>query len=210
MRQWPIQILLLSSVWLLTNCSISKYRRLSCTNEQTILKPVLAACIANKYKANIDVLKNHFTGILIVKQTDSLTTRMVFVTELGIKLFDFETTNGTIKTNYIFEALNKPSFVKGLQDNFSNMFLLNTVGQHFEACKKGSLEILKRRQNKNSWFYTLTPKTQQLFLHETFYKRKRNSKIEYSYDNDLSNYTKIKCKQYGLIKFYFELNVIPN
>ncbi len=208
MRRLRKLYLLLSSVLLLAGCRISKYNHLTCdkvvTNEQdfvSIIKPGAAL----KYKASIDVLKNHLTGLLLVKQTDSLTKHIVFVTELGMKMFDFEAKTNEINAVYVFDPLNKPKLIESLKRNFNNMLLLNAYGNNASKCNK---DIYAIKTEKHKWFYTVSVQNKEVVLQETFYKRKRESRIDYIYNAGTKTYTDIKCKQYGLIKFYFELNAI--
>lgn len=214
MRPSPITCLLLSSILLLSGCAISKYKRLSCDKivmtEQN-LAPVVPASGTVKYKASIDVLKNHLTGILIVKKTDSLSTRMVFVTELGMKMFDLEAKNNSVNAVYVFDPLNKPLFIDALKRNFNNLLLLNAYRQETATCSKGNRQIFCIKDMKNTRYYTLEDgKTNAAMLQETFHKRKRDSKIEYTYDHATGRYSSIKAKQYGLVTFHFELNTIPS
>lgn len=163
-----------------------------------------------RYKTSIDVLKNHLSGILVVKKTDSLTTRIVFVTELGMKMFDFEARNDTMSTVYVFDPLNKPALIGALKRNFNNMFLLHADGPAEEHNHKGK-SIYSISHGMNISFYTMQPEgSRAVSLQETFYKRHRESKINYEYSAQTHTYTKITCKQYGLVKFYFELNAIPS
>lgn len=233
MRPSPTLILLLSSILLLSGCAISKYKHLSCEESQNYIEPVfglnprekhLADSLKSntffrnvsvqKYKVSIDVLKNHLTGLLIVKQTDSITKHFVFVTELGMKMFDFEAKNNELKAVYVFEPLNKPLMIESLLRNFSNMFFLNVQDQAVNECSnKRFSRVVKLKKGKDRWFYSspnddahdILPR-----LQETFHKHKRSSKIQYVVNQQsYGRYSKITCKQYGLVTFYFELNAIP-
>ena len=207
--------LLLSSSLLFSGCAISKYHKLSCQEENSRMEPVINRAGVQKYKASIDVLKNHLTGLLIVKQTDSVTKHLVFVTELGMKMFDLEAKDNQLKAVYVFEPLNKPLFIESLVRNFSNMFLLNTEGRIFKDCKNRDKQpVVTWKQGKDTWYYTGSgdDDSKKIYprLQETFHKSKRSSKIEYVVGKQgIWYYSQIKCKQYGLVKFYFELNAIP-
>ena len=121
--------LLLSSVLVFSSCRISKYNHSNYDKvnlQQDALEPVLKPNTVLKYNTTIDILKNHLTGLLIVKQTDSITKHIIFVTELGMKMFDFEVKNNTINANYVFEPINKPQLIEAFKRNFSNMLLLDS------------------------------------------------------------------------------------
>ena len=207
--------LLLSSFLLLSGCSISKYNHLKCENatlaESSII-PVVKKAVVSKYNTSIDVLKNHLTGLLIIKQMDSVTTRLVFVTELGMKMFDFEAKNQEVNVVYVFEPLNKPQVVEALKRNFNNMLLLNfnNLSNTTICYNKQFPHIVFNKKTKEKWYYSGTKKVNTLIvsLQETFHNRKRTSKINYTYNEDSQTYSQIKCKQYGFIKFHFELNEI--
>lgn len=212
MRPSLITCLLLSSVLLLQGCAISRYKRLS--YDKTVmherdLAPVLPASGVAKYKASIDVLKNHLTGLLIVKRTDSLATRIVFVTELGMKMFDFEATKDSIRAVYVFDPLNKPLMVDALKRNFNNLLLINAYGQEAGKSTKGNTQVYEIREAKSRRYYTVEDtSTHAARWQETFHKRKRESRTVYAYDKITELYSSIRTKQYGLITFYFELNAI--
>lgn len=212
MRPSLITCLLLSSILLFSGCAFSKYKRLSydkiVMHEQD-LAPVLPASGIAKYKASIDVLKHHLTGLLIVKKTDSLLTRMVFVTELGMKMFDFEASKDSIRAVYVFDPLNKPLMVDALKRNFNNLLLMNAYRQETGKCIKGSTLVYEIKDAKSRRYYTVEDTIARAArLQETFHKHKRESRTEYAYDKTAGLYTRIKTKQYGLVKFYFELNAI--
>lgn len=173
------------------------------------LAPVIPSSGLVKYKTSIDVLKNHLTGLLIIKKTDSLTTRIVFVTELGMKLFDFEAKDNQIHAVYVFDPLNKPVLVDALKRNFNNLLLLNAYRQETGKCHKGNRQVFEIKDAKDKRYYTVENPGTAVLLQETFHKHKRNSKTDYTYDKVTGLYSRINTKQYGLVKFYFELNAIP-
>lgn len=70
------------------------------------------------YKAKIHIYNKNFGGILIIKKTGADQHRIVFTTEFGNKIFDFENTNGTFKVKYVLEELNKKAILGTLQNDF--------------------------------------------------------------------------------------------
>lgn len=211
----PKAYLLLSSILILGlgSCRISKYKHLtSCDkivlNSENIL-PVFKADKPVKFKATIDVLKNHFSGLVIVKQTDSISQHIVFITELGLKMFDFEVRGSEINTVYVFEPMNKPTLISSLKRNFRNMLLLDVYGRNGSAClNKKNQKIYGMVRDKESRYFT-TFDSGKLQRQETFSKQKKESVIHYVYDSNANSYSQITCKQYGIVKLYFELNIIP-
>lgn len=212
MRRLPKIVLLLSSLcFFISSCKISKYKHRveeKVTFKQSDIQPVLLTTNAVRFQTTIDVLKNHLSGILIVKQTDSTASRLVFVTELGMKMFEFEMKNDVMNTIYVFEPMNKPAFVKALKANLENMLLLNVYGHTgISFTKENGKNVFFEKKEADKKYYTVS-KENKAILQETFHQKKRSSKISYNYSKELNTYSQIKAKQYGLIKFYFELNFI--
>lgn len=210
MQQYLKTPLLLSSIvcLLFSSCAISKYKHLNCDKvvlNKEYLLPVLKEKQSVKFKTTIDVLKNHLTGIVIVKETDSITKRIVFVTELGLKMFDFEMKKNTINAVYVFEPLNKPTIIAVLKENFKNMLLLDVYDVNSGKCTNKKNEAVFVQKNMNSKRYFTTTNQNELTIQETFHKHKRNAKITYTFYAGTKNYHTIKAKQYGVVKFYFEL-----
>ena len=136
--------LLLSSILFVSGCRISKYNHRNCDKislTKDLITPVFKPSSTLIYNATIDVLKNHLTGLIILKQTDSITKHIVFVTELGMKMFDFELKNNEINTAYVFNPLNKPKLIEALKRNFSNMFLFNEEEKNGIECHKNGKRL---------------------------------------------------------------------
>lgn len=217
MRPLPKLYLLLSSLLFLVfvSCRISKYNNADgqkvFVSAQT-LEPLLPANQSLKFKATIDVLKNHLTGILIVKQTDSVATHFVFVTELGMKMFDFVYKDNRMEAVYVFEPLNKPKLIRSLMQNFENMFLLNASNKNIKCFKrKTDFLFFKLEDNPktNTCSYLRSDSTSHFTSQELFNRRKKSSLINYTYNSNTQSYSQIKCIQYGLVKIHIELNEIP-
>ncbi len=225
MRQLPKHYLYLSSfllILLASSCKISKYKHANCNKvvlTEQLLQPMIKPQQPLKYKATIDVLKNHLTGLLIVKQTDSVTTHFVFVTELGMKMFDFSYVNNTMNADFVFEPLNKPKLIQSLMRNFENMFLLNAINHPAGECKNKDnyFYVLEKLPREKTTVYLKTDSLTHVQNQEIFNGRKKSSKIDYSYTQTTNtstssayhsvteNYSRISTIQYGLVKIYIDL-----
>ena len=211
--------LLLSSVLflVLVSCRISKYKYSHCDKivlNNSELIPIIKDNQPLKYKATIDVLKNHLTGILIIKQIDSMNTHFVFVTELGMKMFDFVYANHTMKAEFVFDPINKPKLINALMQNFENIFLLNAVNRN--ACEFSTKKIARGYDiidGKKRFFligHYDDSNDLRLITQETYFKKRRASTINYTSELIKYGYSyrKISSVQYGFIKIYTELNEI--
>src|SRR6187402_1454795 len=70
------------------------------------------------YKANITVYGNELTGIFIAKKINDTTHRIVFTTEFGNKLMDFEISETDFKVNFILPELDRKIVVNTLITDF--------------------------------------------------------------------------------------------
>ena len=216
MRQLPKRYLLLSSFFLFTilvSCSISKYQSNVKPFPETITYQNLLPVInpngtSSKFKASIDVLNKHFSGIVVVKQTDSITTHVIFVTELGMKMFDLEKKDTSLNMVYVFEPMNKPKLINVLKTNFKNMLLMDVYNRNsktgFSKSKQKTYELINGKQKR----YFLVTASNKLTTQATFLNKKKTSKITYLCDADNTTYSQIKSLQYGLVKIKIELNKI--
>ncbi|MBN2275256.1 MAG: hypothetical protein JXR41_12275 [Bacteroidales bacterium] len=74
------------------------------------------------YKANVDFYRNHFSGLMVIKPVSDESHRVLFITELGIKIFDLELfRNGDYNLHYCLDALNKKSVVRTLKNDLALM-----------------------------------------------------------------------------------------
>jgi len=205
MLNYRIIFLLLSS-FLLSSCayrqlaSYKKQKRLLIT--QSELEPVISPGAAVKYKAAIDVLNKHFTGLIVLKQTDGQTRHLVFVTELGMRMFDFEMKGDSITPVFVFEALNKPKLVAALVRNFKTILLIQWFNKNADVIVKSGKEALHLKEDKHHLFLFKNENKYAVKL-QVFNKHKKETKTIYS-----DNYNTIKLKQYGLVKLFIELEKI--
>lgn len=216
MLQLPKLYLLLSSFFLFTffiSCRISKYKHPVECNRVVITKqaftPILKETGASKFKATIDVLKNHLTGIIIVKQTDSASTHIIFVTEIGMKMFDFEWKNNEMKSVYVFEPLNKPTLIKALQANFKSIFLLDVYNSHAGWCTNKKIKSYYELEGSNHKFI-VADTLKGIITQQIFNKNRKSCFINYTFTPENKTYSQIKCTQFGLVKIKTELNKIED
>lgn len=218
----PKIALLLSSIicLLFSSCAISKYGKPQTENPLPYWE--LNSCVyyksLEKYQTTIDILKNHLSGILLVKQTNNDTTCITFINELGMKYFDFIATADSVTASYVFEPLNKPAIVSVLKNNFANMFLLNFKIETKPTKNSYVLQKIQEKNNQHTFLYTLNKqkkyfttgyddRARNFFIlkQETFKGKKLSSRIKYHYSVEYKVYETISCTQYGLVKFRFNL-----
>lgn len=205
MRHYRIIFLLLSSLFF-SSCAyhkLSSYKKQSdLVISQNNLQPVIPPANAVKYKASIDFLNKHFTGLIVLKQTDADTKHLVFVTELGMRMFDFEMKGDSMKPVFVFDALNKPKLVNALVRNFETMLLVKWFNKNTELKSKSGKEVLHLAEKRHHLFLFRNEKN-YCVKQQVFNKHKKETKTIYE-----DNYTSIKLKQYGFVKLYIEMQKI--
>lgn len=71
------------------------------------------------YKAGVDVMGEHLSGLLLIKKMEDSSTRLVFSNEIGFKFFDFEfSSNGGFRVLSIIRQMNKKPVIKTLREDF--------------------------------------------------------------------------------------------
>ncbi|NOQ91691.1 MAG: hypothetical protein GQ552_03120 [Flavobacteriaceae bacterium] len=114
------------------------------------------------YKAKINIYNKNFGGILIIKKIRKEHHRIVFTTETGNKIFDFEIINDDFKVNYIVNELNKKSILNTLQNDFRIL-----VKQYLDVDKQfdsGIETIYQTNYDKNNnLYYFFLKENQKLF-----------------------------------------------
>jgi len=111
------------------------------------------------YKSNIEVYGRHFGGIIVIKKIDADHHRVVFTTEFGSKIFDFEFAKGAFKVNFILEDLNKK-------------IVVNTLKKDFKLLLQESNSVKKKYENSQYTVYQSQHKKRYNFY---FVNRESNS-----------------------------------
>lgn len=203
-----IFLLLSSSLLLFTTCRYSKLdKNKDCSFENLTSKhiiPVIQNANTIKFKANIGVMKNNFSGIILVKQTDSLNQHIVFVNELGMKMFDFAVLNNEVNAVYVFEPMNKPVLVDALKRNMKHLLLIGIYNKPSQKCLDGNQPMFRIQNENHHYFFSLKDKNKMQTQH-VFYKKKLESTIDYQFDTNSNTYSSIFCKQKGFGNISIEL-----
>jgi hypothetical protein len=81
------------------------------------------------FNTGIDLMKNRFTGLMVVKPGSNNSYRVIFITEVGLKIFDMEFfPDRNTQVHYIMEAMNKKALVKTLINDMSLVLMNNLPG----------------------------------------------------------------------------------
>lgn len=118
-KSWPAGLLIVACLGV--SCSVTLFPGYRNTEGFGVNNPISwFQCDSCQYvyKTTIDVLKNHFSGLMVMKAMDSSTHRVVMITEVGLKIFDLEFSRGKDpEVHYIMEPLNRKILIKTLKND---------------------------------------------------------------------------------------------
>jgi len=80
------------------------------------------------FRASVDVVGNHLSGLLFIKQMPDSSSRILFTNEAGFKFFDFEFSKaGDFKVHSINDKMDKESVKKTLKKDFQLILLKKPI-----------------------------------------------------------------------------------
>ncbi|MBO9700293.1 MAG: hypothetical protein J7604_08785 [Sporocytophaga sp.] len=131
------------------------------------------------YKTAVDVYGHYLSGLLIIKNTEPDKYRLVFTTEVGVKLFDFELgPSDFFKVHYCIDQMNKKVVINLLRDDF-RLLLMNPLIASEAVVSKDSTHVIYRLRGKkeeNAYFYKLDDGKLSKIM--TTYGKKSKTKVE--------------------------------
>ena len=113
------------------------------------------------FNTSINVMKNHFSGLTVVKPLKMDNYRVIMITETGLKILDMEFFPDSLpKVHYIMEQMNRRILVRTLQKDMSIMLmnhLQNTAPVWYDnfIINPGNTALFK--VNGEKYFYIMEP-----------------------------------------------------
>jgi hypothetical protein len=154
------------------------------------------------YKANITVYGKELTGIFIAKKINDTTHRVVFTTEFGNKLLDFEIFETDFKVNFILEELDRK-------------MLINTLVTDFRLLLRSHYDIIDQHENDENIVYSALDKSRVNYLFiskstnrlsQIVHSSKRKEKIKLFFTAKNNIFAENIVIQHQNIKLKMELN----
>jgi hypothetical protein len=109
------------------------------------------------FNTDIDIMNNHFSGLTVIKASGDDTCRVVFITEVGLKIFDMELyPSGGYMYHYIMSAVNKKSLIKILAEDMSTITMSGLYGiqpEHFQIKNSDDNIYLYRYNSKKRYYH---------------------------------------------------------
>ncbi len=205
--------LLLSSFITLTliGCTFGHYGRLKKSNEPNPTSPKsIFGDNFNSFlfKTNITVYGKNFSGLLITKQLSPQDYRVIFTTELGMKLFDFEFKDTAFTLHYCVPQFNQPKLLKTIQKDIEILLMNNLKNKSFEIFSdlKNNL-IIHRLKEEKMYNYYFTEKSSQ-HLVKIEHSKKHVKNIIFTLNNYENNFPTSILIKHCTVKLKIELNLL--
>lgn len=130
------------------------------------------------YKCQMDIYKNHVSGILIIKKISKTTHRVVLTSDFGNKLIDFEISEDDFKLNYVLPDLDKKIVINFLRNDFQQ--LLKQKYPVTESFENENSKIYLSKMDKKG-YYLFFNKENNL-LKQIVYTKNNKEKIDFTFD----------------------------
>jgi hypothetical protein len=205
--------LLLSSLLLLilSGCKLAHYGKLKKASDFTVAAP--APIFGDNFnsflfKTNITVYGKDFSGLLVTKQMAPENYRVIFTTELGMKLFDFEFRDTSFTLHYCVPQFNQPKLLKTIQEDIKILLMNDLKGKQFEhlADAKGTYRIYRLKDKKLYNYYFVEQSSNNLVKIE--HSGKRVKKIIFTLDNYQNGFPNSILIRHYNIKLKIQLHLL--
>lgn len=158
------------------------------------------------YKATIEVYGNQLSGIFIAKRISDTVHRVVFTTDFGNTLLDFELSEKDFKVNYIQEDLNRKIIVNTLRDDFR---LLLRIDHRVQEIFENDESIIYKSADKKRFNYFFENKTDKR-LTKIITASKSKEKIILGFESKSTIFAQNITIEHKNIKLKITLNQISN
>lgn len=157
------------------------------------------------FKTNISIYGKNFSGLLVTKQMQPNDFRVIFTTELGMKLFDFEFKDTAFTLHYCVPQFNRPKLLKTIQNDIEvllmNDLLKKKVVDFIDKKKLFKIKKIKFEKFDHYYFFD---KNENLVKIEK--AKKRRKKITFALNNYSNDFPGNIIIQHHDLKLKIELN----
>ncbi|GAB0156371.1 hypothetical protein CHRYSEOSP005_16350 [Chryseobacterium sp. Alg-005] len=130
------------------------------------------------YKCQIDIYKNHVSGILIIKKLNETTHRVALTSDFGNKLIDFEISDQDFKVNYVIPDLDKKMVINFLRNDFQQLLKRQyPVSKSFE---NNQSKIYLSKTDKKACYLFFNK--QNGLLNTIIYTKNNKEKIDFTFE----------------------------
>lgn len=130
------------------------------------------------YKCQMDIYKNHVSGILIIKKINETTHRVVLTSDFGNKMIDFEISENSFKLNYVLADLDKKMVINFLKNDFQE--LLRQKYPVVQAFENDLSTLYDSKIGKNNYYLSFNKETS--LLTQIVLTRNKKEKINFNFE----------------------------
>ncbi|WP_264558321.1 hypothetical protein [Flavobacterium sp. N2270] len=209
MQKWTIRLLLISISFFLFSCKTYQVsgEKLEISNSKVILNPYFSnENLDYVYKTHIEVYGNDLSGIFVTKKINDSIHRVVFTTDFGNKLLDFEISNNSFKVNYVVEDLDRKLILNTLEKDFKLLLKQSFVVD--EMFENEEYYIYKSNAGKR-FNYIYQSKTDDQFI-KIIQTSKRKEKLRLNFDSKEGKIAENILILHQNIKLTISLNKFEN
>ena len=148
------------------------------TSEKTVENLYFSSNEDYVYKCQMDIYKNHVSGILIIKKINAATHRVVLTSDFGNKLIDFEISEEDFKLNYVLPDMDKKIVINFLKNDFRELLKQSyPVTESFE----NTTDYIYESRSGKKVYYLFFNKDNRL-LKQIVYTKNNKEKIDFTFD----------------------------
>jgi hypothetical protein len=107
------------------------------------------------YHASVDVVGNHISGLLLIKNMPDSSKRVVFTSEAGVTFFDFGFSDGKFQVYNIIKQLNRKPVIQTLRKDFELILGLPFQADNFQRwTTEGEVFYGVKKKKETAYFIT--------------------------------------------------------
>lgn len=126
LRRLLLQLLAGAVVTCLASCHVTNLSK-GATIDPDCFRAVKQRIRNATYNTKVDFYSKHFSGLLVFKAVSDTDSRVVFVTETGFKLFDFEFSPNNFKVQYCLPPLRKKIILNTFKNDLGELVQNDTL-----------------------------------------------------------------------------------
>ena len=215
--------LVLSSIilLLLSSCSFNVFNGYHKIEKRKLgeneLKPLFYGdTSAHVFNTKINILKNYFSGLMVIKPMRGGSYRVIFMTEIGLTIFDMEffnagnTSGEKYKLHYCFEALNRGVVTRALGNDIGLMLMNYLPAERVKILsdQDNSQKIFKLKDRCRHDYYFYEDKTNRLSQIMQSSSLLKKVKIDFYNNTKANDPDSIRISHYNF-NFNMQLNLLP-
>lgn len=140
-------------------------------------RPVFSSVI---YKTEVDVVGKQLSGLLVFKTMPDSSRRVVFTSETGPTLFDFEFRPDTFVVRYCYKKLKRKAVIQTLRKDFELLLMENAGAPAKQVMRDSAALYFPFIAGKETNYYITDTAVQQLLRIEKTGRRKQKVVISLS------------------------------